>query len=214
MAGWEDVSASIAAMCSSCTSASGRIPRRSIPRRARCSSGGRRRGRRAGDPAESEIPVRVAVSAVNLAQAIRPLTATWPRSSIRSARSLRRSHAAAGTSRHHGRAPAADPCKSRLVAARGTGVEHARPRRRPAPGLLLHDRVRLCAGVRARRAAVAAPRRGGRALPRPRRSDQSARAARSADPGRSVRAVLHRTFPGKTRFSIEGLDMLVRSSTR
>ena len=66
---------------------------------------------------------------------------------------------------------------------------HVRRGRGAPPHLLLDHRLRLRARVRARGAALAAPRGGVRPVPRAGRSDRSAGAARSADAGRGVRAV-------------------------
>ena len=76
--------------------------------------------------------------------------------------------------------------------------------------LLLDDRLRLRARVRARGTRVAAPRRRVGPVP----AADGRRAAPTALLDRITQVevferFLHRTFPGKTRFSIEGLDMLV-----
>ena len=75
------------------------------------------------------------------------------------------------------------------VAARRGRHDHVRRGRGAAPHLLLDDRLRLRARVRARGAALAAQCGGVRPVPRAGRSDRSGRAARSADAGRGVRAV-------------------------
>ena len=76
-------------------------------------------------------------------------------------------------------------------------VVHVRRRRGAPARLLLDDRLRLRARVRAGGAALAAQRGGVRPVPRAGGSDRSARAARSADAGRSVRAVPASLVPGQ-----------------
>ena len=82
------------------------------------------------------------------------------------------------------------------------------------PDLLLDDRLRLRARVRAGGAALAAPRGGVRPVPRAGRSDRSGRAARSADAGRGVRAVPAPHVPRQDALLDRGLDMLVPDPRR
>ena len=82
---------------------------------------------------------------------------------------------------------AGEPDRRRRSTAQASTMHDAG--RRVPPHLLLDDRLRLRARVRARGARVAAPGRRGRTLPRAGRSDRSGRAARPADAGRGVRAL-------------------------
>ena len=81
--------------------------------------------------------------------------------------------------------------------------------------LLLDDRLRLRARLRARGAPVAPPGRRGRALPRAGRSDQPGRAARPAD-RRSRRSSVSCTAPSPARRASrsKGSTCSCRSSTK
>ena len=155
------------------------------------------------------IPARAAVSAVNLAQSIR-----------------RYGHLAAQLD-PLGTKPIGDPTlqperhglteddlrriPATLVSSpldRAVG-EHAGTRGRPAPRLLLDDRLRLRAGVRAGGAAVAAQGRRRRRFREPADPIDPVALLERLTQVEAFERFLHRTFPGKTRFSIEGLDMLV-----
>ena len=155
--------------------------------------------------------VQKIVGAVNLAQSIRRYGHLAAQLDPLGSRPLGDPGAAAGDARRH-----------RRRSARAAGdARHARrsaktPRNMlevvealPAD-LLLDDRLRLRAHLRARKSGTGCGRRveAGR-FRAPADPIDPGRAARSADAGRGVRTFLHRTFPGKTRFSIEGLDMLV-----
>ena len=155
---------------------------------------GRRRTRR---PRPSDVPARAAVGRRQPGAVDPPLRP--PRRAARSARleAARRSDAPARAARPHRGRPQADPGQPDLVAAHRRGVEHAGAGRGVPPRLLLDHRLRLRAGVRARGAAVAAPGRRGRTLPRAGRSHQPGRAARPADAGRGVRALPAPHLPGQ-----------------
>ncbi len=90
-----------------------------------------------------------------------------------------------------------------------------RGHRAPADGLLLHHRPRLRPGLRARRAGVAAQARSSRARFRPPTDPIDSRELLDRLTQVEVfERFLQRTFPGKTRFSIEGLDMMVPDPRR
>ena len=173
--------------------------RLSTPPRASSSSS----GRRPRPTSTSRCPcsgdsLHKAVGAVNLAQSIRRyghLAAQLDPLGLR--KPLGDPSLLPGDPRPHRRRSALAARQPDLVAAlRGRHV-HVRGGRGAPPHLLLDDRLRLRARVRARGAALAAPRGGVRALPRAGRSDRSGRAARSADAGRGVRAVPAPHLPGQ-----------------
>ena len=115
-----------------------------------------------------------------------------PGGAARSARdpsSDRRSVAVARDPRPHRRGSARAPGVAADVPGQRARREHARGDRIVPRHLLLDDRLRLRARVRARGAPLAAQRRGVRAVPRAVRSDQPGRAARAVDADRGVRAV-------------------------
>ena len=191
----------------SSTNATGRTPSRSIRRRARPSSRGRRLSsthwpvRRTGPtrPGDVTTPndVHVIVGAANLAESIRryghlaaqldPLGSAPPGdpslSPARTRHHRRRSESAAGVAR---RRPGRRVLGQRL-----------RRDREAAARLLLDDRLRLRARVRARGARLAAPCRGVRTLPAADGSGERRGAARPHHAGRGVRAVSAPHVPGQ-----------------
>ena len=137
-------------------------------------------------------------------------TATSPPSSIRSAR--RRSAIRRCAERHGITEDDLKQLPATLVSAplAAQSSNMRRGRGRAPPRLLLDDRLRLRARLRARRARTGCgtpPRRAASARP-PIRSIRVALLDRLTQV-EAFERFLHRTFPGKTRFSIEGLDMLV-----
>ena len=139
--------------------------------------------------------------------AIRP-SGRAPRSARLDA--ARRSVAVAARTRHHRRRSEAAAGVARRRPGRRVVVERLRGDREAAPHLLLDDRLRLSRTCSCPRSAT-----GCGTPPSPDASCRRwIRTAREALLDRITQVevferFLHRTFPGKTRFSIEGLDMLV-----
>ena len=191
MAGWQEFAGSTAATCSSCTRSTAGIRRRLIRQRARCSSvdaSGRRRARAAVEgSAAAEDRRRGQPRAVD--PPLRP-----PRGAARPAGQPARSAIPSLLPATHGvtehdlrRLPASldrlSAVRGRVVDARG---DRARLRRIYCSTTGYdYSRTSSC-----RRNATGCGRRlkSGR-FPRARRSDRPDGAARSADPGRGVRAV-------------------------
>ena len=153
---------------------------------------------RAGSGAAGSVPLQKVVGAVNLAQSIRRYGHLAAQLDPLGAQAARRSVAPARDPRPDRRRPAAR-CRRRwsrraLVRPGPTMLDAIDAL---APRLLLDHRLRLRARVRARGARLAAAGGRGRPLPRAGGSDRSGRAARSADPGRGVRALPAPHVPGQ-----------------
>ena len=101
----------------------------------------------------------------------------------------RRSVAAPGDERRHRGRPPAPAREPDYLAGLRHRLEHAGGDCRLPAHLLLDDRLRLRARVRAGGTALAPQRGRRRPVPRARRSDQSRRAARAAHAGRGVRTL-------------------------